>query len=102
MDVDCEIRGQLYCLLENKILFITSVILFEVGSAVCGAAPTLNALIVGRALCGIGGMGIYLGTMNMVSALTNQIERPVYLGFVGLTWGIGTMLVSPSALIIFC
>jgi hypothetical protein len=36
-------------------------------------------------------MGIYLGTMNMVSALTKETERPMYLGFVGLTWGIGTM-----------
>lgn len=51
----------------------------------------MSALIVGRAICGIGGMGIYLGTMNMVSALTSEAERPMYLGFVGLTWGIGTM-----------
>jgi len=84
-------RGQLYCLLDNKLLFLASVMLFEAGSAVCGASSTLDALIVGRAICGIGGMGIYLGTMNMVSALTNATERPVYLGFVGLTWGIGTM-----------
>jgi MFS family permease len=73
------------------VLFISSVVIFEVGSAVCGAAPTLDAFIVGRAICGIGGMGIYLGTMNMVSALTTETERPTYLGFVGLTWGIGTM-----------
>lgn len=72
-------------------LFISSVVLLEVGSALCGASPSLDALIVGRAICGVGGMGIYLGTMNMVSALTDEIERPMYLGFVGLTWGIGTM-----------
>jgi MFS family permease len=78
-------------LLDNKKLFIVSVILFEAGSGLCGGAPTLNALIVGRTICGTGGMGIYLGTMNMVSALTNEAERPMYLGLVGLTWGIGTM-----------
>lgn len=69
-------------------------LIFEVGSALCGAAPSLDALIGGRAICGIGGMGIYLGTMNMVSALTDERERPMYLGFVGLTWGIGTAYVS--------
>ncbi|KAF1963165.1 efflux pump antibiotic resistance protein [Byssothecium circinans] len=84
--------GQLYCYFDNRLLFIAGVVIFEVGSAVCGAAPTLDALIVGRAICGIGGMGIYLGTINMVSALTNEMERPTYLGFVGLTWGIGTIL----------
>ena len=36
-------------------------ILFEVGSAICGAAPTMDALIVGRVLAGIGGAGMYLG-----------------------------------------
>ncbi|KAK7754993.1 hypothetical protein SLS62_003077 [Diatrype stigma] len=84
--------GQLYTHFDSKILFISSVVIFEVGSAVCGAAPSLDALIGGRAICGIGGMGIYLGTINMVSALTNEQERPMYLGFVGLTWGIGTIL----------
>ncbi|KAI1662265.1 putative MFS drug efflux transporter [Daldinia decipiens] len=84
--------GQLYSNFESKSLFVSSVVIFEVGSALCGAAPSLDALIGGRAICGIGGMGIYLGTINMVSALTNDQERPMYLGFVGLTWGIGTIL----------
>ena len=53
----------------------------------------MNALIVGRAICGVGGMGLYLGTMNMMSNLTSEAERPVYLSFVGLTWGLGTVYV---------
>lgn len=84
-------RGQLYSHFDNKLLFISSVVIFEVGSAICGAAPSIDALIGGRAICGIGGMGTYLGTINMVSTLTNEKERPMYLGLVGLTWGIGTM-----------
>ncbi|KAI9046258.1 uncharacterized protein KD926_004096 [Aspergillus affinis] len=84
--------GQLYSHFNNKLLFIGGVVIFEVGSAVCGAAPTLDALIIGRAICGIGGMSIYLGTINMVSTLTTETERPIYLGLVGLTWGIGTIL----------
>ncbi|KAL4772928.1 efflux pump antibiotic resistance protein [Aspergillus nidulans var. acristatus] len=84
--------GQAYGHFDSKILFLFSVLIFEVGSAVCGAAPTFNALIVGRAICGVGGIGIYLGVVNMVSALTTEAQRPLYLGFVGLTWGIGTIL----------
>jgi MFS family permease len=44
-----------------KKLFISSVVLFEAGSAICGAAPTMNALIVGRAIAGVGGSGLYIG-----------------------------------------
>ncbi|KAL2833999.1 efflux pump antibiotic resistance protein [Aspergillus pseudoustus] len=84
--------GQVYGHFENKSLFLGSVLVFEVGSAVCGAAPTLNAFIIGRAICGVGGMGIYLGVINMVSALTTEVQRPMYMGLVGLTWGIGTIL----------
>lgn len=86
------IWGQCFSHFDGKILFVLSVVIFEVGSAICGAAPSLDALIGGRAICGIGGMGIYLGTLNMVSALTTEQERPAYLGLVGLTWGIGTIL----------
>ena len=86
-----SIRSQLYGNFNSKLLFISSVVFFEVGSAVCGAAPTMNALIVGRAICGVGGMGLYLGTMNMMSNLTSEAERPIYLSFVGLTWGLGTV-----------
>ena len=74
-----------------KAVFIVSVVLFEIGSAVCGAAPTMNAMIVGRAICGVGGIGIYIGAMNLVSILTSVPERPMYLSLVALTWGLGTV-----------
>jgi MFS family permease len=76
---------------DNKPLFITSVVLFEIGSAICGSAPNMSALIVGRFVCGLGGCGIYVGAMNLVSALTSEAERSMYLGLAGLTWGIGTV-----------
>lgn len=77
--------------MDIKRCFLAAVLIFEVGSAVCGAAPTMNALIVGRALCGVGGVGIYVGAINIISLSTTEAERPGYLGFVGLTWGLGTV-----------
>ncbi|KAF0324301.1 hypothetical protein GQ607_008475 [Colletotrichum asianum] len=84
--------GQLYSHLKPKWLYIGSVVVFEVGSAACGAAPTMNALIVGRALCGLGGVGMYLGVMTLIAATTTIQERPAYLASIGLTWGLGTVL----------
>ncbi|KAJ0416590.1 major facilitator superfamily domain-containing protein [Aspergillus carlsbadensis] len=84
--------GQAYGRFENKALLLASVLIFDVGSAVCGAAPTLNTLIVGRAICGIGGVGIYLGVINTVTLQTSKAERPLYLGLAGVTWAMGTIL----------
>ncbi len=62
------------------------------GSAICGAAPTINALIVGRAICGVGGAGMYVGVMTLLSVTTTPQERPMYIGLTGVTWGLGTVL----------
>ncbi|KAL7907494.1 major facilitator superfamily domain-containing protein [Trichoderma velutinum] len=84
--------GRLYGLFNAKWLYILSSILFNIGSALCGAAPTMKALIVGRVLAGMGGNGMYLGVITLLSVNTSDKERPGYLSFVGLIWGIGTVL----------
>ncbi|KAL1962640.1 hypothetical protein VTN77DRAFT_9354 [Rasamsonia byssochlamydoides] len=84
--------GKLYGLLDAKWLYIISSALFNIGSALCGAAPNMDALIIGRVLAGMGGNGMYLGVMTLLSVNTSDRERPGYLSFVGLVWGIGTVL----------
>jgi len=46
---------------QIKWIIIGSLILFEAGSALCGAAPNMNALIIGRVIAGLGGAGAYIG-----------------------------------------
>ena len=60
--------GRLYNLFNIKILMNASILTFEVGSAVCGAAPTMNALIIGRVIAGIGGCGMYIGYVPVTRA----------------------------------
>jgi MFS family permease len=50
-----------YGLFNVKWLTIMSVLIFEIGSALCGAAPSSNAIIIGRVIAGVGGAGMYLG-----------------------------------------
>jgi MFS family permease len=45
-----------------KYLLIASIIVFEIGSAVCGSAPKMNAIICGRIITGMGGAGMYNGS----------------------------------------
>ncbi|ORX96462.1 putative multidrug resistance protein B [Clohesyomyces aquaticus] len=84
--------GKAYGMFNVKWLHIGSVVIFTVGSAICGAAPTMAALIVGRVIAGIGGAGLYLGMLNLIAINTLENERPAYMGGTGVVWGAGTIL----------
>ncbi|KAK0381337.1 hypothetical protein CLIM01_01306 [Colletotrichum limetticola] len=66
--------GQFYSYLKPKWLYIASVAVFEADSALCGAAPNMNSLIVGRALCGLGGSWAFY-----ISLPVGGLAAPVYL-----------------------
>ena len=53
--------GKAYGLFNVKWLYLLCLVQFAAGSALCGAAPSMAALIVGRVWAGIGGAGMYLG-----------------------------------------
>jgi len=78
--------GYAYGLFEIKTLYLTSIILFEAGSALCGGAPTMDALIVGRVIAGAGGAGMYLGCLNYLGVFTTLRERNMYNALTGLVW----------------
>ncbi|KAK7750379.1 hypothetical protein SLS62_007678 [Diatrype stigma] len=84
--------GKLYNMFNTKWNFILTVILFEVGSAICGASPTMNAMIVGRVIAGTGGSGIYLGSLHYVGLMTGEKERGFYMSLIGAFWGLGCVL----------
>lgn len=86
------IQAKLYGLLDIKWLYVGYLVCFEVGSAISGAAPTMDALIVGRMIAGIGGCGIYVGSLTFFSVYTTLNERPTYNGLIAPVWGIGTVL----------
>ncbi|KAK3900791.1 major facilitator superfamily domain-containing protein [Staphylotrichum tortipilum] len=84
--------GNLLGHFNMKWTFIGGVALFELGSAVCGAAPNMDALIIGRVLAGAGGAGIYLGALNYFGYMTSATERGFYISLLGFFWGIGAVL----------
>ena len=85
-------RGKAFGIFDMKWLFIICLVLFEIGSAICGAAPNMDALIVGRVIAGVGGCGIYAGGLNYVAVLTTNHERPLYLAGIYCIWGVGCVL----------
>lgn len=84
--------GRIYGQFDAKWLYIFHVAIFEIGSAICGAAPSMNVMILGRAITGLGGSGLYVGCMTLIASTTTMSERPVYVSGTGFTWGLGIVL----------
>ncbi|PYI10456.1 MFS gliotoxin efflux transporter glia [Aspergillus sclerotiicarbonarius CBS 121057] len=80
--------GKAYKYLPLKPSFLVSIVLFEVGSLVCGVAPNSVALIVGRAITGLGGAGISSGAFTIIALSAPAKQRPAYIGILGASYGI--------------
>lgn len=83
--------GKVYGVFNVKCVYLFNIALFEIGSAVCGAAPNMTALVIGRVIAGVGGSGMYLGTLSFVAMLTSLKERPIYMAGSTVIWGIGSI-----------
>ncbi|OQE40846.1 hypothetical protein PENCOP_c005G03415 [Penicillium coprophilum] len=84
--------GKLYTLLSLKWTFVGAVLVFEVGSAICGASPNSVALIIGRAIAGIGGAGIFSGALIIIAKSVPLSKRPAFTGIIGAVWGIASVI----------
>ena len=58
--------------------------LFALGSGICGGAKSMNMLIAGRAIQGLGGGGIQSLTGIILADLVTLQERGLYAGLYGL------------------
>ncbi|OAQ75031.1 MFS transporter [Purpureocillium lilacinum] len=84
--------GKLYTLLSLKWTFVGAVVVFEVGSAICGASPNSIALIVGRAIAGIGGAGVFSGALIIIAKSVPLAKRPAFTGILGAVWGVASVV----------
>ncbi|KAG9235862.1 MFS multidrug transporter-like protein [Amylocarpus encephaloides] len=83
--------GKIYTIFSIKITFITAIMIFELGSLVCATAPTSTALIIGRAVAGIGVGGLFSGAINILAYSLPLRKRPAAFGLVGGMWGIASV-----------
>ncbi|KAH6692867.1 major facilitator superfamily domain-containing protein [Leptodontidium sp. MPI-SDFR-AT-0119] len=84
--------GKLYTLFPAKHLYLAFLVLFTIGSGLCGAAQSMDMLIIGRVVAGAGGIGLYTGIIVVLSSITTAEERPAYVGLVGICWSLGRVL----------
>ncbi len=94
--------GKIYTFFTIKWVFLAALVIFEIGSAVCGAAPSSTAFIIGRAVAGLGSAGLFSGAMLIVADAVPLRKRPAYMGAIGGMYGIasvaGPLMVCPDFL----
>lgn len=92
MAVLVALWGKLSIVFGRKSTMIASVALFEAGSLMCGLANSMNVLIGGRVLAGIGGGGIQTMTFIIITEILPIHKRPAGMALVGAVFGVASVL----------
>ncbi|KAK5023987.1 hypothetical protein LTS07_007829 [Exophiala sideris] len=83
--------GKVYTFFPIKTVFLTSILLFEAASALCGAAPSSVSFIVGRAIAGVGAAGIFCGVIVCMVHAVPLKQQPIMQGMFGGVMGVASV-----------
>ncbi len=81
--------GRLADMLGRKPIFLTGVLIFVLGSMLCGFAPSLGLLILARLFQGIGGALIFSVNIAMITSTFPDRERGLALGLNAVVVSLG-------------
>ncbi|MFJ3787084.1 MFS transporter [Kitasatospora sp. NPDC090091] len=84
--------GKLGDMYGRKRFFQAAIVIFLVGSALCGIAQNMGELIAFRALQGLGGGGLIVLTQAIVGDLVPPRDRGKYQGLFGAVFGVTSVL----------
>ncbi|SAL14076.1 EmrB/QacA family drug resistance transporter [Caballeronia arvi] len=76
----------------RKVVLQASILIFLVGSILCGVAQNMTQLIVLRALQGLGGGGLMVITMAAIADVIPPAERGRFQGLFGGVYGLATVV----------
>ncbi|GAA3606587.1 hypothetical protein GCM10022419_109320 [Nonomuraea rosea] len=83
--------GKLSDMYGRKNLYLSAIVLFVIGSALCGLAQSMAQLIAFRAFQGIGAGGLMVLTMTIVADLATPRERAKLQGIFGAVFGLASI-----------
>lgn len=86
------IYGKLADVLGRKPVFIFGLIIFLVGSTLCGFSNSMAALIVSRAIQGIGAGAIMPVSFTIIADIYSVDKRAKVMGLNGSAWGIASIV----------
>ena len=84
--------GKLSDLYSRRRLMLIGIGIFVVGSTLCGAAQSMEQLVLFRAVQGLGGGAIYALSFIVVGILFRPEERARMQGIISGIWGVASVL----------
>jgi EmrB/QacA subfamily drug resistance transporter len=76
----------------RKLVLQAAIVIFLIGSALCGLSQNLTELIVFRGIQGLGGGGLIVITIAVVGDIFPPRQRGRYQGYFGGVFGVSTVL----------
>ena len=89
--VVAPLYGKLGDLYGRKVVLQSAILLFLLGSVLCGMSTSLSQLIAFRAIQGAGGGGLLVTTQAVVGDIVPPRERGRYQGIFGAVFGISSI-----------
>ena len=86
------IAGKLSDLFGRRVVYITGLVIFMSGSALCGTSTTMLQLIVYRSIQGIGGGIMMPLAMTIVGDIFSPAERGKWQGLMGALFGLSSVI----------
>jgi len=83
--------GKQYKFFNVKLVYLISILLFEVGSVICAAAPSSSTLIIGRAIAGVGGAGVSTGSYLIVALSAPPRKMAALQGVISASFAIASV-----------
>lgn len=83
--------GKIGDLYGRKRVLQVAIVIFLVGSALCGLSGSLTQLIIFRAIQGLGGGGLTVTTQAVVGDIVSPRERGRYQGIFGAVFGVSSV-----------
>ena len=90
--VSTPLWGKLGDQYGRKVFFQASIVIFLLGSVLAGASQTMTELIAFRAVQGLGGGGLIIGSQTIVGDLFSPRERGRYSGVLGGAFAAATVI----------
>lgn len=84
--------GKIGDLFGRKKIFQIAIVIFLIGSALCGLAQNMNQLVAFRAIQGIGGGGLMALILAIIGDLVPPRQRGKYQGYFGATFALASVV----------
>ncbi|HEX5797690.1 MAG TPA: MDR family MFS transporter, partial [Candidatus Saccharimonadales bacterium] len=89
--ITTPIYGKISDIFGRKKIFQSAIVIFLIGSILCGISQSMNQLVIARALQGIGAGGLMSLVLAIIGDVIPPRQRGRYMGYFGAVFGVSSV-----------